>query len=204
MKIARQYTPHDSVVDLVREDYNILPLLSRFGIPLGFGNKTIEEVCEESGISSAFFLIVVNFTLSGSMPSPIPSDIDPRGIVNFLHNSHSYFQNYKIPHIRANMVNALDPSHSDINPIILKFFDDFVDEVNRHFAYEEATVFPYISSLLDGKPTRYSIDIFRRHHDEVAAKLSELKNLILRYYSTSRPDLIIPLLSPIRCCCQVQ
>ena len=31
-------------------------------------------------------------------------------------------------------------------------------------------------------PEGYSIDIFRRHHDQVEAKLAELKRIIIRYY----------------------
>lgn len=49
--------------------------------------------------------------------------------------------------------------------------------------YEEQTVFPYVESLLSGeKNAAYSIDIFRRQHDQVEAKLRELKNIIIKYY----------------------
>ncbi len=43
--------------------------------------------------------------------------------------------------------------------------------------------FPYVESLLSGeKNTAYSIDIFRRQHDQVEIKLRELKNIIIKYY----------------------
>ena len=32
------------------------------------------------------------------------------------------------------------------------------------------------------RPEGYSIDVFRRHHDQVEAKLAELKRIIIRYY----------------------
>lgn len=49
--------------------------------------------------------------------------------------------------------------------------------------YEEQSVFPYVESLLSGeKNAAYSIDIFRRQHDQVEAKLRELKNIIIKYY----------------------
>ncbi len=38
-------------------------------------------------------------------------------------------------------------------------------------------------ALLRGeKNATYSIDIFRRHHDQVEARLRELKNIIIKYY----------------------
>lgn len=201
MKISRQFTSRDSVVDLVAQDYNILTLLSRFSIPLGFGNKSIGEVCRDSGIDVGLFLLVINYTLTGEIDTREMMKVSPIGIVNFLHNSHEYFLSYKIPHIRANLLNALDDSHSDINPVIVSFFDQFIAKVAEHFSYEENTVFPYITSLMTGSPLRdYNIDIFRRHHDDVSDSLRELKNLILRYYSTTRPDRMYDVLIDIYNC----
>ena len=40
-----------------------------------------------------------------------------------------------------------------------------------------------IEALLRGeKSATYSIDVFRRHHDQVEARLRELKNIIIKYY----------------------
>ena len=47
MKLTRNFSGKDSVIDLIREDYNILQILSRFNIPLGFQSKRIEDVCNE-------------------------------------------------------------------------------------------------------------------------------------------------------------
>ena len=53
--LSKQFAAKDSVVDLIDYDYNVLTVLSRFSLPLGFGNKTIEELCEESGINTDSF-----------------------------------------------------------------------------------------------------------------------------------------------------
>lgn len=188
------------MVDLIKEDFNILPILSRFSLPLGFGNKTIAEVCSDAGIDPELFLLIVNFIMTGQIISPGSSARTAAGIVDFLHNSHEYFLTYKFPHIRTNLLNALDCHHSDINPAIVGFFDEYVEQVKIHFAYEEHTLFPYIRQLLHGERADYNIDIFRRHHDEIGEKLSDLKNIILRYYSTSRPNLMYDALVDIFNC----
>ncbi len=183
------------MVDLIAEDYNVVPLLSRFSIPLGFGEKSIAEVCGEAGIDPDIFLLIVNFTLTGHIESARPEYAS--GIVDFLFNSHSYFLTYKLPHIRVNLLAALDAHHSDINPAIVQFFDDYVDHVKKHFAYEERNVFPYIRALVAQKPgatSSYSIERFKNHHDRIAEKISELKNIILRYYVTSVPNLMYDVL----------
>lgn len=192
--IYRHFSPTDSVVDLISEDYNIVPLLSRFSIPLGFGDKSIAEVCGDAGIDPEIFLLVVNFTLTGKVEPALPKHAI--GIIDFLRNSHSYFLTYKLPHIRNNLLAALDAHHSDINPAIVNFFDDYVEHVKKHFAYEERNVFPYVRSLAENgeSESSYSIERFSLHHDKIAEKLSELKNIILRYYTTSLPNLMYDVL----------
>lgn len=184
--------PDFPMVGLVNEEFNILPILSRFSIPLGFGSKTIAEVCNEAGIDIETFLLIVNFSLSGTIPSAGHSLKQAIGIVDFLHNSHEYFLGYKFPHIRANLVSSLDDDHSDINPAIIQFFDEYVEHVRNHFDYEEKNVWPYIRSLASpGKKevsTGYSIETFRSNHEQTGEKLADLKNIILRYYTTSMPN----------------
>lgn len=192
-----RFSGNDNIIDLIREDYNILPVLSRFNIPLGFGDKTISNLCHEQGISEDLFLVVVNLILTQQIDESVISNISPTDIVAFLQNSHSYFLNFKFPHIRANLIAALDDSHNDINPIIVKFYDDFIRHVERHFDYEEKIVFPYIRDLEAGRNSDYNISIFRHQHDEVGDTLRELKNIILRYYTTSKPDIMYDVLVDI-------
>ncbi len=189
MKKSRTFSEQDSVVDLINEDYDILPVLSRFSLPLGFGSKTIGELCAQSGINVQVFLLIVNFLLSCHIDTSRLSAVSAREVASFLHNSHDYYLQYKYPHIRANLLTALDPAHADITPIIVKYFDDYIHEVEAHFRYEEQKVFPYVESLSEGNYSGpYNIGMFTRRHDhEVGGKLAELKNIILRYYSTSVP-----------------
>ena len=182
------FTPDDMVTELVDHDYNVLPLLSRFSIPLGFGTRKVADVCMSAGIDVDVFLLIINFVISGRIDERRLERVSPDAIVDFLHRSHDYFMGYKFPHIRRNLLSALDEHQSDVNPAIIEFFDDYVRQVRIHFDYEETTVFPYVRALTEGRVSGYNIEEFRKHHDEVAEKLSDLKNVIMRYYNTSVPD----------------
>ena len=46
------YGGDDRMCDLVGDRYAVLQVMSRFGIALGFGDKTIAEVCAEIGRAS--------------------------------------------------------------------------------------------------------------------------------------------------------
>ena len=167
--------------DLVCDRYPVLLIMSRFGIALGFGDKTIGEVCLDSGVDTATFLAVVN--MHSDDKAPDPETISVAALVGYLRNSHVYFLDFRLPGIRRKLIEAIDCSRNDVAFAILRFFDEYVAEVQRHMTYEEQTVFPYVESLLSGeKNAAYSIDIFRRQHDQVEAKLRELKNIIIKYY----------------------
>ena len=47
-----RYDADDRMCDLVCDRYPVLLVMSRFGIALGFGDKTIGEVCRDSGVDT--------------------------------------------------------------------------------------------------------------------------------------------------------
>jgi hypothetical protein len=55
--------------------------------------------------------------------------------------------------------------------------------VRKHMDYENKMVFKYVEDLLQGKLSdSYQISIFARRHNQIEAKLTELKNIIIKYY----------------------
>ena len=172
-----RYDADDRMCDLVCDRYPVLLVMCRFGIALGFGDKTIGEVCRDSGVDTGTFLTVVNTHIDGEAPDP--GAVSVGALVGYLRNSHDYFLDFRLPGIRRKLIEAIDCSRNDVAFAILRFFDEYVAEVHKHMDYEERKVFPYVEALL---PEGYSIDVFRRHHDQVEAKLAELKRIIIRYY----------------------
>ena len=177
------YAGDDRMCDLVCDRYAVLQVMSRFGIALGFGDKTIAEVCAESRVDAATFLAVVNMLMNFGNGAELAGEGSVRSLTDYLHNSHGYFLDFRLPAIRRKLIEAVDCALSDVSFAIMRFFDEYAAEVQRHMSYEEQTVFPYVESLLSGeKNTAYSIDIFRRQHDQIDIKLRELKNIIIKYY----------------------
>lgn len=46
MRMHKMYEADDKMISLIRDNYDLLQSLGRFGINLGFGDKTVKEVCE--------------------------------------------------------------------------------------------------------------------------------------------------------------
>ena len=180
-----KYRETDKMSDLICENYPMFLVMSRFGIALGFGEKNIGEVCRQNNVDPCTFLTVVNFLVE-DVSAPV-TNIDRclsiASLITYLHNAHSYFLDFRLPHIRRKLTEALEGCPQDVAFVITRFFDEYADEVNKHMSYEEKTVFPYVNKLLNGqKDQKYNITIFRKHHDQIEAKITELKNILIKYY----------------------
>ena len=179
------YSLTDKMSDLICDNYNLLQVMSRFGLPLGFGDYTVEEVCQSNQVDANTFLRVVNFINKGHAQSYANVDhISVGSLINYLKNAHHYFLDFQLPSIRRKLLEAIDCStDNEITFLILKFFDGYVQEVRNHMNYEDMNVFTYVENLQKGiKDENYNIDMFVRNHNHIDDKLTELKNIIIKYY----------------------
>ena len=188
------YIPNDKMADIICDNYSLLQVMSRFGLPLGFGDYTVEEVCHSHQVDCRTFLAVANFINKGhSRSSASIEDISVESLMAYLKNAHHYFLDFQLPTIRRKLLEAIDCSmDNEVTFLILTFFDNYVKEVRNHMSYEDTHVFTYVDKLLKGKKSEdYDIHMFVRHHDHIDEKLTELKNSIIKYYPDSRKSYVM-------------
>ena len=182
------------MADIICDNYSLLQVMSRFGLPLGFGDYTVEEVCHSHQVDCCTFLAVANFINKGhSRSSASIEDISVESLMTYLKNAHHYFLDFQLPTIRRKLLEAIDCSmDNEVTFLILTFFDNYVKEVRNHMSYEDTHVFTYVDKLLKGKKSEdYDIHMFVRHHDHIDEKLTELKNSIIKYYPDSRKSYVM-------------
>lgn len=181
MKNMKMYEPSDKMITLIKDNYNLLQALGSFGINLGFGDKTVQETCEMNHVDTYTFLAVVNFTINGYANYDDDTQIDVRTLLHYLDASHAYFLGYQLPSIRRQLAESFDEQDS-LGHLILKFYDGYAREIQRHMKYEEKTLFPYVEALLDGRSGNdYNVDTFSKHHESTDKALRELKLMIIKY-----------------------
>lgn len=193
------YTHSDKLRYLIDDNPRLLMVLSRFGIPLGFGDATVEEVCDRNKIDCRTFLSVANFISHNT--------VDIEGIrlecmINYLKRAHGFFLDFMLPSIRRKLIEGINCSgNNDVGILIIKFFDEYYREVNSHMTYENTTVFEYVGSLIkENSDPEYNIVKFASHHDHIDARLKELKDIIIRYYPGKDNDLLNSALYDIISC----
>ena len=179
-------TARSKMSDLITGSAPALLIITRFGIPLGFGDKSIGLLCQEHGVDTHTLLLLINSSiLEGYEPSSEQiASIHLDSLITYLLNSHAYFLDFRLPLIRQRLLSAISNCPQELAYVIRRFFDEYVEEVHKHMNYEDRTVFPYARRLASGeRDGHYNIGIFSKRHDQIELKITELKNLLIKYYT---------------------
>lgn len=161
------YRLQDKMCDLLAKEQDAIRIISRFGLPMGVGERSIEEICHAYGVHSQTFLAVVNYKIDQvSFASPEEVDIDTLRM--YIRNAHAYFMDFRLPRIRRDLIEAINPADtsSQIPMLILRLYDEYAQEIRTHIEHENE-------------------DIWEQHTQDnrhITAKFSEIKNLIIKYY----------------------
>jgi len=181
MKHQKMYEADDKMISLIRDNYSLLQSLGSFGINLGFGDKTVREVCDDQNVDTYTFLAVVNFTINGYRDFDDVDKLSIPTLMQYLRASHEYYIDFQLPFIRKGLQNALD-EHDNLARLIMRLYDEYAHSIRSHMKYEEKTVFPYVNNLLEGRITNnFDIETYSKHHGKTDEKLRELKSIIIKY-----------------------
>lgn len=144
-------------------------VISRFGLQMGVGEQTIAQACEAHHVHTPTFLAVINYKIS-KHPAQL-ADIDIPTLQNYLRNAHTYFLDFRLPFLRRSLIEALIPAGAEnrIPMLILRCYDEFAEEIRTHIEHENEGLF----------------EEHARDDQRITDKLTEIKNLIIKYYPSS-------------------
>lgn len=193
------YKPTDKMRELVKDNSSLILVMGRFGISLGFGDKSVREVCRVHNVDERTFTEVANFCSYREYRFEV---ISLQALIEYLKQAHQYYLEFNLPNIRRKLIEALDCSGvNDIAMLIVRFYDEYVSEVRRHMEHENKVVFVYVEQLLSGFLNKsYTISTFEGKHAPIGDKLKELKNVIIQYYPEKNNYLLNEVLLNIILC----
>lgn len=192
----QEFTKTDKMVDLIHSNHSLMPVIHRFGLRLGFRNKTVEELCDESNINTDFFISIVNtFHNESFFPEEKLLSFSPLLLIDYLHKTHEYYKNYSLPKIEK-LLHQLQPDSAAPRKemkMIEEFYMTYKTKLLTHIDEEEKKVFPYIRELVKNPSIGKNKDLnlnFEKEHENVDFELDDLKNLIIKYIHPVYDELI--------------
>jgi len=184
------------MVDVVQKDIQLLAVIQRLNIPLGFREKSVKEVCQEQEVDLQFFLSLANaFHDKEYFKVEYFKDFPVTWLINYLKSAHKCYVEYRIPEIERQIINLekqVDAQEKNMG-LLLNFFRDYIREFTSHIEQEEANVFPYIIDLanrikdlendkIDNLGDKeFSIHGYLEDHNNIEETLFDLKNILLKF-----------------------
>jgi len=190
MKVMILNIDYDTkMADLIINNQQILYMLDRFNIPLGFKDATIEELATTNNVDKDALLAITQLIINEESHAEICTRNSLKDLLRFLDNSHQSFRD-KIASLKL----IIDKFSEDISgkyEIILKsFYNEYIEDIKKHFLFEEENVFPYIKTFFcDECQVENScvknISDFEGNHSDTELKLKDLKNILIKYLPAS-------------------
>lgn len=171
--------------DVILNEPSLIPVINRFGIILGVGDKSIRTVCEEKKLDSEFFVTILNtFINEDYFPENRLKSFCAAQIVDYLTQTNAYYQQFQIPNIERHFNSLISQSDSENNNLELmkQFFEELKKELLARIEHDRTIWFPAIRAAAEslhgeccGEPLRDS----RAEPDALEEKLDDLKSLFI-------------------------
>lgn len=189
------FTSNMKLAEVVQTNFNTLSVVCRFGIKLGFGDKSIKEVCADYGINYDFFLEILNaFHDPSYFPKKHLQSFSVEQIVEYLRKTHQNYTLEIIPLVESLMHELVkDCKNPKEMKLVQKLFNEYKEELFKHLSWEDEKIFPYALSIekacIQGEGIQkakslmknYTMASFLEDHDDIESKLYDIKTLFIKY-----------------------
>lgn len=172
------------MADLIALNHNLILLLPRFGIQLGFGEKSVREVCAACQVPVDFMLLICNLYTFENYPVDEESlrKTDMRMLVPYLQASHRYYTTERLPHIEQHLMRIADNVEPRYGSVLKQFYADYRCEITDHFRCEEEFDFPNLLKLQQGIKTGVeAVTHYEDSHLSLVDRLSDLPQIVYKY-----------------------
>lgn len=199
MKTISEIHSGTKIAEAIIENPFLILLLEHFEIAVPVQDIKISQLCKLHDINETLFIAFAKlYNESATIPEMKLDATDALSIIRFLRASHRFYSEQIYPEITEliNQMNQLN-DHKEMKLVSL-FFTDYFKEVTDHLDYENQVFHPYVIQLVkqleNNKRTDfqedYSVIQYKDHHDDIEEKLTDLKNLLIKYLPLSSDQIV--------------
>lgn len=181
----------DTPLSAALEQYpTLIPLISRFGIRLGLGDKTVAAVCAEHGIDTGFMLTLMNtYLFEEYFPEQKLKSFHVSQIVDYLSKTNAYYLHYQLPNIERHLGSLIASGGAGNKNLALlgQFFARFKESLTAAIEYDTREWFPYCLALTGGEAPETGKNIpipvaaEGVAEDPAVSQLCDLRSIMVRH-----------------------
>jgi len=184
--------PNIQMSEVVAEYPSLIPVINRFGIRLGLGDKTVKTICDEHRLDMDFVLTVINTFLNEEyFPEKKLQTFHTSQIIDYLRKTNKYYQHSQLSNIERHLGSFISMSTSGNQTLNLigKFFSSFKEKLTERIENDDNVWFPYcleLSEQLKDYPAyseKLQLENNECEEDAIEALLSDLKGIMIKHLS---------------------
>lgn len=174
-------TPDTKLCEVIVDEPSVVPVINRFDIVLGVGDRTIKSICKEKGIDTSFFITILNaFIHESFFLENVTGAFNAGDVVDYLRKTNNSYLRNKLPNIERHFAALISRSDSNNNlPLLFNFYREVKTEIERRIDSDNQWFDAIISAEQSNSEVSVAGNAVQAESDSIEDKLSDLINMFV-------------------------
>ncbi len=174
-------TPDTKLCEVIVDEPSVVPVINRFDIVLGVGDRTIKSICKEKGIDTSFFITILNaFIHESFFLENVTGAFNAGDVVDYLRKTNNSYLRNQLPNIERHFAALISRSDSNNNlPLLFNFYREVKMEIERRIDSDNQWFDAIISAEQSNSEVSVAGNAVQAESDSIEDKLSDLINMFV-------------------------
>lgn len=174
-------TPDTKLCEVIVDEPSVVPVINRFDIVLGVGDRTIKSICKEKGIDTSFFITILNaFIHESFFLENVTGAFNAGDVVDYLRKTNNSYLRNQLPNIERHFAALISRSDSNNNlPLLFNFYREVKTEIERRIDSDNQWFDAIISAEQSNSKVSVAGNAVQAESDSIEDKLSDLINMFV-------------------------
>lgn len=174
-------TPDTKLCEVIVDEPSVVPVINRFDIVLGVGDRTIKSICKEKGIDTSFFITILNaFIHESFFLENVTGAFNAGDVVDYLRKTNNSYLRNQLPNIERHFAALISRSDSNNNlPLLFNFYREVKTEIERRIDSDNKWFDAIISAEQSNSEVSVAGNAVQAESDSIEDKLSDLINMFV-------------------------
>ena len=174
-------TPDTKLCEVIVDEPSVVPVINRFDIVLGVGDRTIKSICKEKGIDTSFFITILNaFIHESFFLENVTGAFNAGDVVDYLRKTNNSYLRNQLPNIERHFAALMSRSDSNNNlPLLFNFYREVKTEIERRIDSDNQWFDAIISAEQSNSEVSVAGNAVQAESDSIEDKLSDLINMFV-------------------------
>lgn len=174
-------TPDTKLCEVIVDEPSVVPVINRFDIVLGVGDRTIKSICKEKGIDTSFFITILNaFIHESFFLENVTGAFNAGDVVDYLRKTNNSYLRNQLPNIERHFAALISRSDSNNNlPLLFNFYREVKTEIERRIDSDNQWFDAIISAEQSDSEVPIAGNAVQAESDSIEDKLSDLINMFV-------------------------